>query len=486
MKGNTTAMTYEEYRVEGLRLYDEDKAKALEYFLKAAEGKDIPAGVAIAVYYYEDCEDDDANELARKWIKKVFEWYKEQKEYDVYAGMAHNLLGQIYYYDEFKNAMAWAEFCLAVKLGDASAYSHLGEMLYAGDWTADGNPDVNGALKQWKQGKKLGDERCKELYEDHRYEQMKDPVEVSFDNGNSYRGDVNAEGLPHGSGHMDYNLNGYYASYDGQWKNGKRCGKGHYNQFSKGARRYSYDYKGEWLDDKEHGLGTAVDSSEQGLHCATVTETYTGGFREGNRHGHGVVISDNFDGNFTNGQNRFESDFEEGWAVGQAVWDYANGDHFECEANKNGHGVYTFKSGLRFEGEWQDGTLQTDSIQADPSLESPLLVVKEHHSGFDYNQTGAFLFPVTKVGSLLYADAMTLRKDNSFNMKTSGINIVAITKDSVTFEVKAEFFADNKEQEVTIHRGESLQFKDSHRATATIYDEDYDYTIEDSLEVKCL
>jgi hypothetical protein len=81
---------------------------------------------------------------------------------------------------------------------------------------------------------------------------------------------------------------------------------------------------------------------------------------------------------------------------------------------------------------------------------------------------------------------MTISKDSSFNMKGSGINIMAVTPDSVTIEVKAKFFADNTAQQVIIHRGESLQFKDARRSTATIYDEDYDYTIEDSLEVKCV
>ena len=235
--------------------------------MKAAESKDIPSGVAIAVYYYEDCEDDGANKHAKDWIEKVFEWYEEKEEeaYAFYVGAAHNLRGQMYYYDEYNNAMAWLEFCQAADLGYAGAYSFLGDMLYAGDWTADGNPDVNGALEQWQQGMELGDERSKELYEEHLHELMNDPVEVSFDNGNHYRGDVNAEGQPHGSGHMDYKLNGYYGEYDGEWKNGMRCGMGHYHQFSKGGRRYTSDYKGEWLDDKEHGQGVATESSEKGL-----------------------------------------------------------------------------------------------------------------------------------------------------------------------------------------------------------------------------
>ena len=44
---------------------------------------------------------------------------------------------------------------------------------------------------------------------------MHNPTIIKFENGNRYKGDVNAEGQPHGIGHMDYDLNGYYAQYDG-------------------------------------------------------------------------------------------------------------------------------------------------------------------------------------------------------------------------------------------------------------------------------
>lgn len=47
-------MTAEEYREEGIRLYEEDIEKALECFKKAAEGKDITAAVALAGYYYDE------------------------------------------------------------------------------------------------------------------------------------------------------------------------------------------------------------------------------------------------------------------------------------------------------------------------------------------------------------------------------------------------------------------------------------------------
>jgi hypothetical protein len=312
---------------------------------------------------------------------------------------------------------------------------------------------------------------------------------IEFENGNRYKGYVNAEGQPHGRGHMDYNLNGYYAEYDGYWENGKRCGKGHYYQFSKGGRRYTYDYEGDWLDDKEHGQGTLKESSEKGPHCASVTKAYTGGFREGKYHGHGVIVEDNFDGSFTNGQNRFEGEFEDGKTIGHGVWEYANGDRFEGEfsdyGNKNGHGVYTFANGLKFEGEWKDDIFLTETCQADPSQETPTLLITEHHHGFDYNYTGKFLFAAEQ-GTMRYENAATLRKDSSFNMRDAYIDIVEVTSDSVTYTVKGDFTADSKAFNDTIRRGETKKYEDSRDCTATIYDEDYDYTIESWIEIVCV
>lgn len=308
---------------------------------------------------------------------------------------------------------------------------------------------------------------------------------IKFKNGDRYEGEVNAEGQPHGRGHMEYNLNGYYAEYKGHWQNGKRCGKGHYHQFSKGGRTYIYDYKGEWLDDKEHGQGVAMDSSEKGSHCATVATTYTGGFREGEYHGHGVIVSDNFDGDFTNGKDRFECDFEDGKAVGRGIWDYANGDHFECENGGTGHGVYTFASGLKFEGEWENERLIVETYQADPSQKTPTLLVTEHHHGFDYNYTGTFLILAQK-GTISYEDAADISKSWNFNMRDANIQITEVTPDSVSYIVKKIFRrSDDKSSSDTIHRGETKEYKYKSDGTATIYGDEYDYTVEHSLKVSC-
>ena len=481
-------MNTEQYREEGFRLYEEDTEKAVECLKKAAESQDIPSAVALAGYYYDE---EDDYETAKEWLKKAFEWTKKAKEpkaFDEYIALGHTLMGQILYYDEFNPSMAFLEFARGAELGHANAYEFLGHLLYEGDFTYDGNPDVNGALDYWQKGMEEGDERCAELFEEHQGEAYNDPQEIDFENGDHYHGDVNAKGQPHGGGHMDYNKNGYYSTYDGQWKNGQRCGQGHYHEVSKSARKYVYDYKGEWLDDKEHGHGTAMNSSEKGAHCATVAETYIGGFREGQRHGHGVIVVDNFDGSFTDGQNRFEGEFEEGKVVGHGKWEYANGDSFEGElsdyGNKNGHGVYTFANGLKFEGEWNGNRFLTESLQPDPSLNTPILVVTEHHHGFDYNYTGTFLFAAEK-GQMDYEAAAVINKDTDFHMKGAYLNIIEVTSDSVIYEVKGVFTKDSKPFNDTIHRGETKTYHDSRNCTATIYDEDYDYTIESSLTVTC-
>ena len=311
---------------------------------------------------------------------------------------------------------------------------------------------------------------------------------IKFKNGDRYNGEVNAEGQPQGSGHMDYNLNGYYAEYDGQWKDGKRCGKGHYYRFSKGGgARHSYDYKGEWLDDKEHGQGVSKECDEIGVHMSSVTEQYTGGFYEGKRHGHGMVVVDNFDGNFTNGKNRFEGEFVDGKMTGHGVWHYANGDSFEGEfvnGYRNGHGIYTFASGIRFEGEWKDNHFDIDSYQADSSHKTPSLLVTEHHHGFDYSYSGTFLL-VVEEGTMCYENAAVIEKDNSFQMSKGSLKIIEVTSDSVTYEVKSDFAPGYKSFNDTIRRGESKEYQNSKDCVATIYDEDYDYSIESRLYVTC-
>lgn len=487
-------MTIEEYREEGFRLYGDDMAKAVEYFKKAAEGNDIISAIVLAGYYYDE---EGEHGIAAEWLDKAFEWYEDADKpeglKDYYA-VAETLMGKIIYesisyYDFPKATDALKHFINAVQNGDDNALAYIGMYFFDGYDTPDALPNYLAAFDIWRQGAEKGNEMCKSLLEDHKYEYVgepSDPEKVTFDNGDVYYGDINIDGQPHGIGHMDYKLNGYDGEYDGEWRNGKRSGMGHYHKSSIGGRKYIDDYKGEWLDDKEHGFGISYSSKEEGLHLSTVGTTYKGGFREGKRHGHGILIEDDFDGSFSNGKNYYEGEFENDILKGHAVCEYANGDTFEGEFNggKNGHGIYTFANGKKFEGEWENDRLDINSIKSDPSLNTPVLLITEHHSGFDYNHTGTFLI-VAEVGERHYEDTMLISKDTSFNMRYT-FNIIEVTPDSVTFEVKSDFAPDHKAFNETIHRGETKYHENSHDAVATIYDDDYDYTIKSSLQVKCV
>ena len=315
------------------------------------------------------------------------------------------------------------------------------------------------------------------------------PTTLRFPNGDVYKGEVNADGKPHGHGTMDYKLNGYYATYKGEWENGQRSGKGEYERFSRGGgARYSYNYKGQWKANQPDGQGVEEDSREMGVHLSTVTETYIGTFKAGKRHGHGVLVQDNFDGSFTDGEDHFEGEFEEGRTVGRGVWKYANGDSFEGSfihyGTKQGHGIYTFSDGTWYEAEWNDNTPVLETIKPDPSLKTPLIIVSEHHEGFDYNRSASFLF-FAREGFIPYEQTSLIYKDSSIKMKGSGLEILDVQESGIRFRVQEVFTRDGKALDAAIGRGENRKFEDFHNATATIYDEDYDYTIGSSLEISC-
>ena len=66
-----------------------------------------------------------------------------------------------------------------------------------------------------------------------------------------------------------------------------------------------------------------------------------------------------------------------------------------------------------------------------------------------------------------------------------GIDILELTADSVSYIVRGCFMSDSKEIIDTIHRGETKEYEDERKCTATIYGDDYDYTIDDRLKIIC-
>lgn len=102
-----------------------------------------------------------------------------------------------------------------------------------------------------------------------------------------YYGDTNSDGLPHGSGIAVYADNAYYC---GEWKNGKRHGKGMWLQIFPdknvvlngvpGVTEHSYN--GQWQNDYPNGEGQehiSYDEDEMDGDC--VITNVIGGFKDG-------------------------------------------------------------------------------------------------------------------------------------------------------------------------------------------------------------
>ena len=142
----------------------------------------------------------------------------------------------------------------------------------------------------------------------------------------TYKGKLE-NGLPSGIGEMEYDETGYV--YTGEWKAGKRHGKGKLTeQFEHCIRLGHYcewvGYEGEWENDMKHGEGCII--SDQAGTC------YSGRWENDMKHGHGCIT----------------------W------WDDSIGTrHYEGEwENDNMHGkgiLENWDLSEKYEGEWKNG-----------------------------------------------------------------------------------------------------------------------------------
>ncbi|TPX53423.1 hypothetical protein SeMB42_g00789 [Synchytrium endobioticum] len=142
----------------------------------------------------------------------------------------------------------------------------------------------------------------------------------------TYEGGRNAAGQRHGSGRMLW-PNG--DSYEGEYADGVRCGKGTYRWKTSGAR-----YAGNYVDDRKHGEGLLVypDASK-----------YKGSFVAGKRSGYGTYL-------YMNGD------------VYKGMWD---------DDAKHGQGEYTYGSTSSVKrGTWVQNTLsgQGEVVHADHTI----------------------------------------------------------------------------------------------------------------------
>ena len=339
---------------------------------------------------------------------------------------------------------------------------------------------------------------------------------IELADGSIYDGPLNAQGQPHGKGYlkspsptgsgrhdyyegefkngkkdgkgyMDYELNGYVAEYEGEWKDDKRCGKGTYKRYSMGGgASHTYKYEGEWLNDMEHGEGTQTTGDQRGLHLSTITEIYIGGFKEGKRHGHGIIERDGYDGNFAKGKEYFEGEFENGRLTGPCVHKMVNGDVCEFpEGYLNGIGNYTFANGVKFTALWQHGDLDFDTIELEGGKKALFLMVSESHHGFGYSEAVRCLF-IAKKGNLRYNEGVVLYNgDFHINAENAYLEVTDMTDDSVMFVVKPAFLRNGGPITETIKKGEIKKYEDEMTHTGRMYDDDFEYTSGSQLIVCC-
>jgi hypothetical protein len=210
-----------------------------------------------------------------------------------------------------------------------------------------------------------------------------------FNDQSTYKGKYK-NGLPEGFGVWLGNETRPYASivrresYEGEWKEGKKDGKGHYitfsgvyvgsfkqnlphgeNYYTNSSTKESYNgnwkcglkegegvwecngirYEGSWYEDMYHGPGRLTDvdgntliggffrgelEGEGEMKSLNGHGSYKGNFKRGQYHGHGVLIG-----------------------VGSPLDKYMGDWH---EGQRHGQGEQGYENGSRYVGEWAHGT----------------------------------------------------------------------------------------------------------------------------------
>ena len=242
------------------------------------------------------------------------------------------------------------------------------------------------------------------------------PTEKDFERKENWKKCFSGD-CKNGTGAFIYGQGSYYA---GEWKDGKRHGRGKYH-FSKGENNYDF-YDGEYLNDYRHGKGTSRQRNvfwdevyegdwkagiRDGEGSYTVnnyrdkkifeTFRYTGGFKAGEYSGKGelVEIKDNH-------TTKYTGDFLYGKKHGKGEQISNDGSKYTGEFSDDkfhGKGVLVKPDGSRIETVWENGeyTLKTAWVKAKgglrmrnrPSTEGELvLLVPEREMVQVYEETG--------------------------------------------------------------------------------------------------
>ena len=148
------------------------------------------------------------------------------------------------------------------------------------------------------------------------------------------------------------------ANYVGEYKDGKRNGRGAYT-FASGEK-----YVGEFKDGEYHGQGTHTflngnkyvgefkddKRNGQGTYTFANGNKYVGGFRDGKRNGQGTLT-------FPDG-DKYVGEYKDDKYHGQGTYTFANGNKYVGgfrDEKYHGQGTYTFANGANYVGEYQDG-----------------------------------------------------------------------------------------------------------------------------------
>lgn len=130
--------------------------------------------------------------------------------------------------------------------------------------------------------------------------------------------------------------------YVGQWKNGKRQGRGE-QYFADGSF-----YEGYWVNNMQNGRGRSIDITG---------DTTEGEFFNDALHGNGAYYKyheETFDSDWPE-KNVFKGNFVQGIKCGQGKFVASDGTSYEGEwkdDKRNGKGKYTYSEGRVYEGDW--------------------------------------------------------------------------------------------------------------------------------------
>jgi len=126
--------------------------------------------------------------------------------------------------------------------------------------------------------------------------------------------------------------------YDGQWKNGKREGKGRF-KFQNGD-----EFEGDYVNDRREGMGVYRYSNPH--------DVYEGEFKNDLKHGVGIFKWSNGD--------EYSGEWKEGEVDGKGLMKYSNGNSYDGEfkgGKKNGKGTMKFANGhfVEYIGDFLNG-----------------------------------------------------------------------------------------------------------------------------------